>query len=66
MIRPRCLAMHGQVILVGQSQGGHVAAMMACMVRVDAVVLLSSVPDEPEIQMLRGQGTPVCTGGKVR
>ena len=54
-----------QVLIIGQSQGGHVAAKMAGMVVPNALVLLTSLLGNPEADMLRALAVPVSIGWKV-
>ena len=62
-----CAALHIliQVLIIGQSQGGHVAAKLAGMTTPDALVLLASLPDDPEADTLRALAVPVVIGWKV-
>ena len=58
---------HGcqEVILIGEFQGGHVAARLASIVKPHLLALIASLPDEPDIARLRDAGTQVVVGWKV-
>ena len=45
-----------EVILVGESQGGHVASVIALLTSPDLLVLLCSLPDRPDVARLRQTG----------
>ena len=54
-----------QVVLVGESQGGHVAARLADLAEPELLVLLASLPDVPEVARLRASGQATAIGWKV-
>ena len=55
-----------QVVFIGESQGGHVAAKLASIGDVDVLVLVSSLPDVMDIPMLIAKQVTVVVGWKVR
>ena len=55
-----------QVIIVGESQGGHIAASVAGAVRPDLLVLVSSVPDRDDIAALAASNVTIQIGWKAR
>ena len=62
----RCKSCAVQVVLIGESQGGHVVSKLATVTGCDALVLLSSLlPDRPEVVDLTHLGTVVVVGWKV-
>ena len=54
-----------QVVLVGESQGGHVAARLADLAEPELLVLLANLPDVPEVARLRASGQATAIGWKV-
>ena len=54
-----------QVILLAESQGGQVASKLAPVVLPDLLVLLASLPDEPDITPLRNAHVQTVIGWKV-
>ena len=54
-----------QVILLAESQGGQVASKLAPLVLPDLLVLLASLPDEPDITPLRNEHVQTVIGWKV-
>ena len=54
-----------QVVLIGESQGGHVAARLADLAEPELLVLLASLPDIPDVERLRVSGIAMIVGWKV-
>ena len=54
-----------QVILLAESQGGQVASKLAPLVLPDFLVLLASLPDDPDITPLRNAHVQTVIGWKV-
>ena len=55
-----------QVIIVGESQGGHIAASVARAALPDLLVLVSSVPDRDDFAALAAPNVTIQIGWKAR
>ena len=55
-----------QVIIVGESQGGHIAASVTRVVLPELLVLVSSVPDRDDYAALVASNVTIQIGWKAR
>ena len=55
-----------QVIIVGESQGGHIAASVARVVLPELLVFVSSVPDRDDYAALAASNMTIQIGWKAR
>ena len=54
------------MLLLGESQGGHIAARLCELEEPDLLILLASVPDVAQVDSLRKAGTATVIGWKAR
>ena len=54
-----------QVLLFGESQGGHVAAKMAARIRPDLLIFISSLPEPVDAEAIRRDDITTVVGWKV-
>ena len=54
-----------KVVMLAESQGGQVASKLAPVIRPDLLVLLASVPDIPDVPVLRDEAVQTIIGWKV-